>query len=118
MCKKNKISVAKLSADTVANKTKIPFQRMYTVTLLKPIIADDVASEKKKKDATFKQDIPYLVWATDINKQEITIRQVSGGKTVTVAQCNVAVVLAKEPEINGIKYAETKINGVYHYLKK
>ncbi len=118
MCKKNKIAVEKLSADTVANKTKVAFQRMYTVTLLAPVLGNDPASLPKKKDAPFKAGIPYLVWATDINQSTVTIRQVSGGKTATIDKSNLSIALARTPEINGLQYKEKKINGVYHYLRK
>ena len=63
MCKLNKIACEKLSADYVANKTKKPFERIYTVVL------NHNASGKRKeniKTEAFKKGIPYLVWASNI----------------------------------------------------
>lgn len=106
MCKTNSIAVEKLSVDTVANKTKTPFKRMYTVTL-----------NNTEKGITLKAGVPYLVYATDITLSEIKIRLVTGGHIETIQSIDAAFVLAKKPEIGGVQYREKQINGVYHYLR-
>ena len=113
MCKNVKIACEKLSADYVSAKTKKPFERIYTVVL------NHNASGKRKeniKTEAFKKGIPYLVWASNINKEEVFIREVSGGKTVAVQANDCLFTHADVIEINGRQYKETAINGIFHYL--
>ncbi len=115
MCKKNKLAVEKLSADTVANKTKTPFLRIYTV-----ILGCNASGKTKKESKTerFKKGIPYLVWATDITKGSIKIREIlGGGAPVEVQATDCKFTHSDTIEIRGLQYKEKMINGVYHYIE-
>lgn len=116
MCQKIKkdVFVENLSADTVANKTKTPFERIYTVVLNKNASGKD---KKHIKTERFKKGIPYLVWATDITQGSVKIREVVGGKApVEVMTTDCRFTSAPQIEIGGQLYKEKIINGIYHYL--
>ncbi len=115
MCKKNKLAVEKLSADTVANKTKTPFLRIYTVVL--NINASGKSKQESKRER-FKKGIPYLVWATDITKGSIKIREIIGcGAPIEVQATDCKFTHSDTIELNGCQYKEKMINGVYHYIE-
>ena len=84
MCKKEAF-IENLSADTVSLKNKTEFKRIYTV-----VLNTNGSGKEKSKNERFKKGIPYLVWATDITKDRIKIREVVGGKSpieVTANNC-------------------------------
>ena len=115
MCKKNKLAVEHLSADTISRKTKTPFLRIYTVVLRCNASGKD---KKENKTEHFKKRIPYLVWATDITKGSIKIRKISGGGSpVEVLATDCKFTHSDIVELNGCQYKETMINGVYHYIR-
>ncbi len=113
MCKNQKIACEKLSGDYVARKTKKPLERIYTVVLNHNASGKPA---KKIKTETFKQGIPYLVWASSIDRENVFIRDVRGGKTVQVQGVDCLFTHADIIEINGVRYKEQAINGIYHYL--
>ncbi len=113
MCKKNKLAVEKLSADTVAKKTKTPFERLYTV-----VLNHNASGKKDAKNERFKKGIPYIVWATDITKGFVKIREVfGGGSPVEIQTSDCRFTHSDILEINGCQYKEKMINGVYHYIE-
>ena len=100
MCQKIKkdVFVENLSADTVANKTKTPFERIYTVVLNKNASGKD---KKHIKTERFKKGIPYLVWATDITQESVKIREVGGKAPVEVMTTDCRFTSAPQIEIGG-----------------
>lgn len=111
MCKKEAF-IENLSADTVSLKNKTEFKRIYTV-----VLNTNGSGKEKSKNERFKKGIPYLVWATDITKDRIKIREVVGGKSpIEVTANNCRFTSSPQIEIAGRLYREKNINGVYHYL--
>ena len=113
MCKNAKIACEKLSADYVANKTKTPFERIYTV-VINP--NGGPKHNKHNQIGQFKKGVPYIVWATYITKATVTIRDLKSKKSTEVDSCECQFTNISELELNGMKYVERQINGVYHYV--